>query len=116
MLPRWSSRLFRPINVLVVVSLALDVALARRIQVLDGRIAFMVAANTVQVGARIDPIELMSLTGEASRLTYDTLGVPTLIYVMSPTCPWCERNNSNMNALVEQAGTKYRMFIVSLTK
>jgi len=112
----WSSRLFQPVNALIVVSLVLNVALARRIQILNGRIAFIIDANALKVGAPVNPIELIDMKGERTRLTYDALGVPTLIYVMSPGCVWCESNNINMNALVGQAGARYRMFVVSLVK
>ncbi len=50
--------------------------------------------------------------GEKVNLTHDGQK-PTLIYVTSPTCIWCQRNAANVEALVKAIRTKYRIVIIA---
>lgn len=107
-------RHFTPIVVLVVVSLALNFALARRVRLLEGVIARISADREVlKVGSQMQPAEVVSANKSTEHLRYSDTTLPTVVYVMSPECVWCRRNTQNMNALVAQSGRSYRVVIVS---
>ena len=40
---------------------------------------------------------------------------PTLVYVLKPSCPWCNRNVANINALAGFAKSKYEVVGISLS-
>jgi hypothetical protein len=55
------------------------------------------------------------LDGSDAIVEFKRPGVPTLLYLMSPSCGWCARNLANFKALVEQSKNKYRVVAVSTT-
>jgi hypothetical protein len=62
--------------------------------------------DSLQPGTRVSTITArISVTG----------GLPTLVYVFSPQCGWCERNQANVDALAAQLRGRYNMIGVSLS-
>lgn len=52
----------------------------------------------VPVGANLSSLPVHDPEGRAARINFNT-GIPTVIYVLSPACGWCRRNEENMHAL-----------------
>lgn len=57
-------------------------------------------------------LQLLNADGMPAQLAFDGRE-PTVIYVFSPLCPWCKRNEANIRALVAAAGSRYRIVGVS---
>jgi hypothetical protein len=92
---------------LLAVSLSGNVYLARR--------AFRPAPAPIPLlakGATVPPLPVKALDGQAATISYQD--VPTVLYVFSPTCPWCRRNIPNLKQLIRSAGQQYRFVGLSV--
>jgi peroxiredoxin len=94
-------------NVALIASTALNLYQMREINALR-------RAETLQVGTRIAPIAASDREGRSSRI--ELAGSrQTLLYVFSPHCGWCTRNQPNIKALTEKVKERYRVIFLSLT-
>lgn len=67
-------------------------------------------------GAAVPAISAFSVaSGAVERITYD-VGRPTLIYVFSPKCHWCEINRPGIEALSRANLGRYRIIGLALTE
>jgi hypothetical protein len=64
------------------------------------------------IGRLVPDLSGHSVTGDPRRLAFRG-GLPTVVYFFSPSCPWCERNWPNVEALNKGAGKHYRLIAVS---
>jgi Peroxiredoxin len=65
-------------------------------------------AGGVQVGATFPTIEVVSQEGRRERLSFKG-AQPTVLYVMSPACVWCKKNQEGANALYRSIKGGYRV-------
>jgi len=94
--------------VMLALSLGLNVYLARRVD-------FRRPApfNALRENAKLPAaISLLDADGKSAELSFSAYP-STVIYVFSPECPWCRRNEANIRALVAAAGARYRMIGIS---
>ena len=70
------------------------------------------AALSKQWGPPLSDIPVLAVTGERHVITFDSLK-PTLLYVLSPSCIWCERNMDNITELAKTIGIEHRLVAVS---
>jgi peroxiredoxin len=63
-------------------------------------------------GAVVPQFTATRLGGAEETVSYD--GEKTVLYVFTPTCPWCKRNVPNIKRLVEAKGSEYRFLGISL--
>jgi hypothetical protein len=56
------------------------------------------APNGPAVGTPVSDVKLQAMDGSASQLTLTAADRPTVVYVFSPSCHWCERNLANFRA------------------
>ena len=88
-------------TVLLLVSVALNVALGRRLQ------AFMEPEDrSTLIGTAVPPLDVRTIDGHAVEIRFDER--PTILYYFSPNCGWCERNWTNVQALIASVGQRYR--------
>src|SRR5258706_10324955 len=81
-------------------SLILNVALIVRVGRLESeRPAARTSSNPLVIGDIVPAIDGVGPDGKNSTLSLADQKVGTVIYVFTPTCPWCERNWQNMHAL-----------------
>lgn len=66
-------------------------------------------------GAKLTGLHLLNLDGRVPDLKLDPNELPVVIYILSPTCKWCEMNWTNVNSLATQLNGKYRFIGVSST-
>jgi hypothetical protein len=94
--------------VLLLASVTINVLQAQKIRELVGP----QDRSSQLVGARIDALDGMALSGEPRRI--DLIGdVPTVLYFFSSSCGWCERNWRNVEALSDQASGRFRVVAIS---
>jgi hypothetical protein len=67
------------------------------------------------VGERPPAPVLEDLKQNRSPLNWKSDGRPTVVYFISPTCPWCKRNLESIRALAAAASDKYRFVGISST-
>lgn len=109
----WSAEAF--LTLLLVGSVALNVYFVSKVRRLTDTILAMKGENRLAPGETVPPIEGKDLEGRAVKITYDGGDRPTILYVFSPECGWCERNSRNINALAKQLGDRYRLIGLSLS-
>jgi hypothetical protein len=72
------------------------------------------ARPTLGIGSKVPPLTGKHVDGTAAKIEYGASSNPTLLYVLSPRCVWCKRNQPNFQALLKEAGGKFRVVCVSL--
>jgi hypothetical protein len=72
------------------------------------------AQDSLEPGTRVSAITARHLDAGTARISV-TGGLPTLVYVFSPQCGWCQRNQANVDALAAQLRGRYNMIGVSLS-
>lgn len=70
---------------------------------------------TLSPGMKVDPFTAVGLDGKQQTISYAASDKPTVFYVLSPTCVWCERNKANIEKLAELKGNDFRFIGLSLT-
>ncbi len=68
-----------------------------------------------RVGQRLPPLRAHRLDGQPTSINVtEPGGLPTLLYVFTPSCKWCERNLENMNVVLKAAHQSHRVVALSL--
>src|SRR5262249_18829469 len=65
----------------------------------------------LSIGSKLPPAAVTSLDGRKGELAFS--GLPTILYYFSPTCAWCEKNLTNVQALAAATTGRYRFVGVS---
>lgn len=86
-------------------SLSLNVFLAREVR--RGSAPSPVA-ESIKVNTKLPcPLPVLDENGKATKLLFGA-SRPTVLYVLSPECGWCKKNEANIKALVAGAGSRFR--------
>jgi hypothetical protein len=92
-------------------SLGLNVFLALKLRSAG---SVSVAVPT-KVNAKLpSPLSLLDADGKPTQLTFDD-SRPTVLYVFSPLCGWCKRNEANIKSTVAIAGSRFRFVGISIS-
>lgn len=67
----------------------------------------------LEPGSTVPPLRGKGLDGQEHQVAYDKELRPTVLYVFSPTCGWCNRNVENLRHLISQRRDRYRFVGVS---
>jgi peroxiredoxin len=93
--------------VLLAVSLGANVYLARRLFSPPPQ-----GPPPLAKGTTVSPLTATRLDGQPQTLSYAEK--KTVLYVFTPSCPWCKRNLPNIKHLVATRGAEYRFIGISL--
>jgi peroxiredoxin len=63
----------------------------------------------LHVGDTLPALEVLDAEGRPATLRADDDPRPTVFYLYSHTCGWCQRNQPAVTALAEQAGERFRL-------
>jgi peroxiredoxin len=105
------------LTVLLVGSVALNVLLALKVRELSdlSRLLQLKMNSPVLVPGSIAPAFSAKETNDKKIfLNYAESELPTVIYLFSPDCHWCDRNLNNIRALTETTHNRFRFVGVSL--
>ena len=69
----------------------------------------------LQAGTVVEPIRALRIDGVSETIDYGASTVPTILYVFTPPCNWCERNVPSIRALGELAAPRFRFVGISLS-
>ena len=106
---------FLILGALLVCSLGINVLLARRVNSLKALVGLIKSEARLAQGDTVPPIVARDPQGHTAVLDYSSTRVPTVLFVISPTCGWCTKNIMNMRALADRAGDRYRFVGLSLS-
>lgn len=82
-------------------------------QGLELRGGFLHPAAPTKVDAKFpSPLPLLDADGKPTQLAFDD-SRPTVMYVFSPLCGWCKKNEANIKSTVAIAGNRFRFVGVS---
>lgn len=104
------------LTVMLIVSVLLNVFLARKNQELTGLQNAKVAESQLKIGTAVPPIKVKSLDGRVDEISYRDLDRPTILYVFTPQCKWCARNLDNLKTLSNEKAGQYRFVGISLSE
>jgi peroxiredoxin len=100
---------------IVALSLASNLYLAYTIRNLAaGPTAKFSAGAPLSVGASAPDIIAKNLAGTDEKISFKEMDKPSIIYVFSPSCIWCNRNQENLKTIVASKRATHRIIGVSL--
>ena len=106
------------LTILLVCSVILNVLLAQRIRALKTAAAKLEYAieydKGLSPGDVAPPLALLNKEGTLETIAYAGSRLPTVLYIFTPDCDWCKRNNENIKFLASQVSDKYRFIGISL--
>lgn len=99
--------------ILLVISAGTNVLLARKVQRLNRLAETTTREARYQEGELMPPLEVLNEMSTPQRVTYSEYATPTVLYFLSTRCGWCDRNRSNLDALVRGITPHYRVFVIA---
>ncbi len=103
------------LTLMLVASVALNVMLALKVRELTGAQNAARAERELKVGTIVPPITAKRFEGSSETIIYAGDSRPTVLYIFTPQCGWCERNLDNLQTLISQKGEEYRFVGISLS-
>ena len=100
---------------LLAASVGLNVYMARRVESLTSSITALKTEGRLQVGTAL-PALIGEALGDGQVPIPGAGSRPTVLYVFTPTCGWCERNLDNIRSLHAAVGTRFNFVGVSLVR
>jgi hypothetical protein len=67
-------------------------------------------------GTNVNPVTAVGLDGKQHTISYGDTDKPTVFYILSPSCIWCVRNQSNIDQLARLKGNEFRFIGLSLAE
>ena len=99
---------FLVVAILLVFSLGINLLLTRRVSALKDQVKTIRSELRLNEGDKVLPITAKDPQGNTAVFDYRTNKLPTVVFVISPTCGWCTKNIMNMRALVEKASDRFQ--------
>lgn len=106
---------FVVVAVLLVLSLGTNLLLTRRVSALKNQVRVIRSEMRLTEGDKVRPVPAKDPQGNSVVFDYRTNKLPTVVFVISPTCKWCTQNIMNMRALVEKASDRFQFVGFSLS-
>lgn len=102
--------------ILLTLSIILNIALSSKVRRLQAVIASLKNESRLKVNTTVPPIIAEDIDGHAVLINYSDYSYPTILYIFSPSCPWCRRNVRNIESLASQVYKQYHVVGLSLSK
>ena len=109
-----NNRVLALLFTVLTLSLILNVFLGWRVRALSATRTQQRLQVGVPIGADLSSLSVFDVEGHPARIEFNT-NVPTVLYVLSPACGWCRKNERNMRALVAGKSTDFRFVGISAT-
>jgi hypothetical protein len=110
----WPSR-SQMLFLALVTSLGLNDLQGFRILNLEEAIEVPLSGAVLEEGTHLTPLDLRDDSSKRIVIGYDSVPKPTLLYVYSASCPWCERNATSFRTLAAQTKDAFRLVGISLS-
>jgi len=113
--PQPSMNSFLLLAVLLVASLGINLLLVRKVASLKNRVATIRSESRLNAGNKVPMIMAKDPQGRSVVFDYRVNKLPTVVFVITPTCKWCTQNIMNMRTLVAKAGDRFQFVGFSLS-
>jgi peroxiredoxin len=97
-------------------SVVLNIGLAWKVSTLTKAINTTRSRSLLPIGTIVPQIHGQSVLGSPQTLNYGDVTVPTVLYAFTPQCGWCKKNLANLQALIKNSGSRYRVVGIALNK
>lgn len=94
-------------------SLALNVYLGWRVKQAPARLSDRI---NLAPGTKAAAVTATDAEGRQQTISYNDTNKPTVLYVLSPSCIWCERNRKNIEELTKAKANDFRFVGLSLSQ
>jgi hypothetical protein len=101
---------------LLIVACGVDILLAAKVKRLNATIEHLRREDQLLEGAKVPPIIGKALSGEETTIRFSESSVPTILYIFSPTCGWCHKNERNVRAITANTNGRFRLIGLSLSR
>lgn len=101
--------------VLLVCSLGVNLLLTRKVSSLKDYIALMKSEGQLTKGDKVPSFTAKDPQGQTAVMDYGGTNLPTVVFVITPSCSWCTKNMMNVKTLAEKAKNRYRFVAFSLS-
>jgi peroxiredoxin len=103
------------LSILLVCSVALNLLFIKQVDRYRKTIALIKQERQLLEGELVPPIYAKKLDGQNEVLDYSEGSFPTILYVFSPNCGWCDRNLDNISSLAKKINSNHRIIGLSLS-
>jgi thiol-disulfide isomerase/thioredoxin len=100
---------------LLALSAVTNVLLVFKVRQLRGTVSALKAEDATTTGMHLPPLTAQDLSGQIVTVRFDETDRPTLLYVFTPGCGWCKKNEDNLRALASQTADRVRVVGLSLS-
>lgn len=100
---------------LLALSAITNLLLVGKVRELRSTITALKSEHSSTPGTRLPPLTAQDMSGQSVTIRFDEIQVPTLLYVFSPSCGWCRKNEDNISSLASQAGDSIRIIGLTLS-
>jgi peroxiredoxin len=101
---------------LLAASVTANVFLGRQVVMQHQRLAAIDARPGIEIGQNVPALRLTSTRGETVTVDFGSVEVPTVLYILSQTCRWCDRNLASIQTLATNAGSRFRFVGVDVSR
>ena len=89
---------------LLALSAITNFLLVLKVKQLEATVSSVKSEQTITAGMRLPPLTAQDMSGQSITIRYDETDRPTLLYVFTPACGWCKKNEDNISSLASQTG------------
>jgi peroxiredoxin len=104
------------LSVLLIVSVVINISLARKTKRLQASLDTIASGKRILLGTAVPPLQATNMSGESVNVSYADSERPTVIYVFSASCGWCEKNLENIKFLATSLKGSYRFVGLSIDR
>lgn len=101
---------------LLALSAVTNILLILKVRELRVTISALKMEQSTVLGTQLPPLTAQDLSGQSVTIRFDESERPTLLYVFTPACGWCKKNEDNIRSLASQTSEKLRLIGVSLSQ
>jgi hypothetical protein len=101
---------------LLALSAITNFLLVSKVKQLQATVSSLKSEQSTTAGMRLPPLTAQDMSGQSITIRYDETERPTLLYVFTPACGWCKKNEENINSLANQTGNRLRIIGVTLSQ
>ncbi|MDE2807430.1 MAG: hypothetical protein OXN90_03350 [Gemmatimonadota bacterium] len=101
------------LHTMLILSVGMNVWFAAQISNMGGP---SLRSGGTAVGGHLDGgVEFRTLDGALDHYDFRMAAKPTILYVMSPQCGWCQQNEENVRTLYSSTKEHFNFFVMGIT-
>lgn len=101
---------------LLALSAVTNILLILKVRELRVTISALKMEQSTVLGTQLPPLTAQDMSGQSVTIRFDESERPTLLYVFTPACGWCKKNEDNIRSLAGQTSERLRLIGVSLSQ